>query len=98
MLGEALSFGMPDIRIRTESRMIGFIGDVIEHPDEIRQQLHIAGTVLKAAGKTEFPRPMPSHFTDGNHHIPYAIPGTALLGIESVSAGSGVGEGSVSYA
>jgi hypothetical protein len=61
MLGEALSFGISDIRIGLQRRVTRLIGHVVKNPDEIRQQLHIAGAVGKAARKAEFPRPMPRH-------------------------------------
>ena len=78
-----------------QRRMFRLIGQIIEDPDEIRQQLHIAGAVMEAAGKAEFARAVPGHFADGHHHVPCAIPRAALLGVEAVSAGAGIGEGSI---
>ena len=95
MLGEALALGISDSRIRMQRGMAQLVGHVVEDADEIRQQFHIASAVMEAAGKAEFTCAVPGHFTDGHHHIPCAIPGTALLGVESVSAGAGIGEGRV---
>ena len=63
--------------------------------DEVGEQFHIAGAVMEAAGKAEFTCAVPGHFADGHHHIPCAIPGTALFGVEAVPAGAGIGEGGV---
>src|SRR5690554_2131023 len=98
MLGQALSHGIADIRVRIERRMIRFIGDVIENPDEIRQQFDIAGAVLEAAREAKLPRPVPRDLTDGDHDVPGTIPGTAFLGVEAVSACPGVGEGRIHVA
>ena len=95
MLGQALTFGISDHRIRMQGRMIRLIGHVVEHPDKIGQHFHIARAVIKAARKAKLPRPMPGHLADGNHHIPCAVPSTALLSVEAVSACTGVGEGCV---
>ena len=95
MLGEALAVGISDSRIGMQSRMTRLVGHVFEDANEVRQQFHIARAVMEAAGKAEFACAMPGHFTDGHHDIPCAIPGAALLSVEAVSAGAGVGEGGV---
>lgn len=46
---------------------------------------------MKAAGIAKFPR----HLADGHHHVPSAIPRTAVVRIETVSARTCVGEGRV---
>jgi len=49
MLGEAVTLGISDSRIRMKRRMTRLVGHAVEHPDEIGQHLHISGAVMEAA-------------------------------------------------
>ena len=95
MLGQALALGISDSRIGMQRWVFRLIGQIIEDPDEIRQQFHIASAVMEAAGKAEFTGAVPGHFADRNHHLPRAVPGATIFGVEAVPAGAGIGEGGV---